>query len=96
NILTGDIERLIRKIADSTGITNVPDAILNTATDEHEFYIKFYSLALGGFMESWLMGDINIPPEKTVEYFKKIISRNIIKQADTKQLNSDRAFPQRT
>ncbi|MDE7294431.1 MAG: TetR/AcrR family transcriptional regulator C-terminal domain-containing protein [Oscillospiraceae bacterium] len=80
NILAEDTERLIRKISDSTGISATPAVILNVSADEKEFYIKFYSLAVSGLMESYLLGDFQMPPDKLIECIKKIIRRNIVRQ----------------
>lgn len=80
NILAEDTERLIRKISDSTGISSTPAAILNVTNEEKEFYIKFYSLAVSGLMESYLPGDFKMPPDKLIECIKKIIRRNIVRQ----------------
>ncbi|MDE6591543.1 MAG: TetR family transcriptional regulator C-terminal domain-containing protein [Oscillospiraceae bacterium] len=80
NILAEDTERLIRKVSDSTGISATPAAILNVTNEEKEFYIKFYSLAVSGLMESYLLGDFKMPPDKLIECIEKIIRRNIVRQ----------------
>lgn len=78
NILAGDFECLIRKIADSAVLPANPAVITDSDSDEKEFYIKFYSLAVSGLIEAYLQDDIDIPSEKIIGYIQKIIKRNIV------------------
>lgn len=76
DILARDTERLIVRISESAGLAGGA-AILDIPPEERAFYIKFYSLAVSGLLESWLLGDIQMPPDKLVGYIGKIIKRNI-------------------
>lgn len=75
-IIASVTEQLIVKIAGSTGPAG-DAAILDIPGDEREFYIKFYSLAVSGLVESWIMGDIQMSPERLIGYIERIISRRI-------------------
>ena len=75
NILSQDTERLISRISESS--VSGGTAILDVPGEERDFYIKFYALAVSGLVESWIMGDIKMSPEKLIGYIKNIIRKNI-------------------
>lgn len=68
-IIAKDIEELIRKVADS-----VYGGHDEATSEAAEFNIKFYSLAVGGLLESWVLGEISIPTEKLISHIEGIIT----------------------
>lgn len=86
-IFTDEIDILIRKVVSSYEPT--------TAVNEEakEFQIKFYSMAVGGLIEGWVLGEFNISSEKLIGYIESIIIKNI-GDAVPSQSGSDNRTPQ--
>lgn len=78
NILEKDTEQLIRRIYESAGSSGSAAAILEMTEEERQFYIKFYSLAVSGLLESYILGEIKISPEGLIDCIKKAIEKLIV------------------
>ena len=65
-------ERLIRKVIDVYAPADkkaVPDEL-------REFNIMFYSMAVGGLLEKYILKELNISSEKLIYYIEGIITKN--------------------
>ncbi len=71
-ILAEDIERLIRRVIESYK----KEKPLALSDEELEFNIIFYSMAVSGLLESWILKEINISSEKLIHYIECIIIKN--------------------
>lgn len=77
-VFADDIERLIRKVM-SAYRKEAPPAV----TDEMlEFNIIFYSMAVSGLLESWILKEINISSEKLIYYIESIVIKNAAPSED--------------
>ena len=70
-IFTDEIDILIRKVIASYE----PEP--NESDEVMEFRIKFYSMAVSGLIEGWILGEFNMSSEKLIEYIESIIIKNI-------------------
>jgi probable dihydroxyacetone kinase regulator len=75
-IFTDSVDRLIRKVLASYGND---DSKPKSKEEEElrEFNIRFYSLAVSGLIESWVLGEVNISSEKLTQYIESIIMKNL-------------------
>ncbi len=71
-IFADDIESLIRKVMEVCTGDESP-----AVTDEMtEFNIMFYSMAVSGLLESWILKEVNLSSEKLICYIENIIVKN--------------------
>ena len=70
-ILMEDIESLIREV-----IKNY-NSEAELYSENAEFYIRFYALAVGELLECWILGEINLTTEKLIANIGYIIRKNI-------------------
>ncbi|MCM1024690.1 MAG: TetR/AcrR family transcriptional regulator C-terminal domain-containing protein [Prevotella sp.] len=65
-------EQLIRKVIDSC----IPDGEKSLPDEMLEFNIMFYSMAVGGLLEKYILKELNISSEKLIGYIESIIIKN--------------------
>lgn len=70
-VFTDEIDILIRKVIASY------DPKPDDSEESMEFRIKFYSMAVSGLIEGWILGEFNISSEKLIGYIEDIIIKNI-------------------
>lgn len=65
-------ERLIRKVIDSC----LPEQESYIPDEMREFNIMFYSMAVSGLLEKYILKELNISSEKLIRYIESIIIKN--------------------
>ncbi|MDE6762077.1 MAG: TetR/AcrR family transcriptional regulator C-terminal domain-containing protein [Oscillospiraceae bacterium] len=65
-------ERLIRKVISACA----PVSEMEISEEELEFNIMFYSMAVSGLLEKYILNELNISSEKLICYIESIIIKN--------------------